>query len=66
MIGVLVSVVITWILSRVTLIDKGWLWFFCALGIIGQLTRKDIGMIGFLVAVGVFKVLKDVFRKRPD
>ncbi|MBJ6802066.1 hypothetical protein [Geomonas propionica] len=60
--NVVTPIVITWILTKITAIDKGWLWFCCACGVSGG-CGYDVGMVGFLVAAGVFKVLKDIFGK---
>ena len=50
---------ITWLLTKITAIDKGWLWFCFAMGLLGK-CGHDLGMVGLLVAAGVFKVLKDI------
>lgn len=57
--GTVVALAITWLLTKITAIDKGWLWFCFAMGLLGE-CGHDVGMIGFLVATGVFKVLKDI------
>ena len=57
-----VLIAFTWILTKVTAIDRGWLWFCCAILALAKI-GYDVGTFGFLVAAGVFKVLKDVFGK---
>jgi len=41
-------------------IDKWWLWFAVIIGLLAQ-CGYDLGVFGLLVAIGVFKVFKDIF-----
>lgn len=41
-------------------IDKWWLWFAVIMGLLAK-CGYDLGVFGLIVAIGAFKVFKDIF-----
>lgn len=61
--GTLIFLAFMVLLFKYTTFDKWWLWFVLINGLVAK-SGYDIGMVGFIGAIIVFKVIEGVFRNR--
>lgn len=60
---IILAMTITWLLTKITAIDKGWLWFYFAMGVLVR-CGQNVGPGGVLVSTVIFKVVRDIFGRR--
>ncbi len=61
--GIAFSVAVLSFLFCFTKVNRWWLWFI-VIAVILDLFGYRTGMIGFIVGVGITKLLKDIFSQR--
>jgi hypothetical protein len=61
--GTVFSLAVLALLFRFTTIDRWWVWFITIAMVLG-LFGYHLSMLGFIIAVAVWKVLKDMFYSR--